>query len=98
MTDTLSPMPDATEGSISGGFIYDNEHPQLQIPFTARVGARRLEGKTLSITEAYVSGLRGSLLACSLSPTLKKLATAASLTTRCVFAIQRRATLHRCAT
>ena len=57
MSDTISPMPYATEGSVSGGFIYENEHPQLQIPFTARVGAHRLEGKTLSITEAYVSGL-----------------------------------------
>jgi len=42
---------------LAGGFIYENEHPQLQIPFSALVGGRRLEGKSLSITEAYVSGL-----------------------------------------
>jgi len=57
MTDTLTPIPDVPEDTVSGGFIYENEHPQLQIPFTARIGARRLEGKTLSITEAFVSGL-----------------------------------------
>ena len=57
MTDTLTPIPDAPDGTVSGGFIYENEHPQLQIPFTACIGARRLEGKTLSITEAFVSGL-----------------------------------------
>lgn len=42
-----------------GGFVYENEHPQLQIPFTAHVGDRRMEGKSLSVTKACVSGLLG---------------------------------------
>ncbi len=43
--------------SVPSGFIYENEHPQLQIPFTAQVGDRRMEGKSISITQALVSGL-----------------------------------------
>ncbi len=58
MTELLSPQRTAQpEESLAGGFVYESEHPQLQIPFSARISGRRLEGKTLSITEAYVSGL-----------------------------------------
>lgn len=44
---------------VPGGFVYENEHPQLQIPFTAHIGERRMEGKSLSVTKACVSGLLG---------------------------------------
>ena len=45
------------EARISNGFIYKDEHPQLQIPFTAQIRDRRLEGKSISVTQAIVSGL-----------------------------------------
>lgn len=58
MSELLSPQPTTQpEENLAGGFIYENEHPQLQLPFSARIAGRRLEGKSLSITEAYVSGL-----------------------------------------
>lgn len=57
MTDTTMPQSEATSDGLSGSFIYESEHPQIPIPFTVRIGERRLEGKTLSITEAYASGL-----------------------------------------
>ncbi|MEM1387119.1 MAG: hypothetical protein AAF748_08955 [Pseudomonadota bacterium] len=36
---------------------HDNEHPQLHLPFTVRIGERRMEGGSLSVTQAIVSGL-----------------------------------------
>jgi len=57
MSETQPTQPTSPDTSVSGGFIYENEHPQLPIPFTARVGDRRLEGNSISITQALVSGL-----------------------------------------
>lgn len=57
MTDTFPSQPDTAPEKVPGGFIYESEHPQLQIPFSVRMEGRKLEGKTLSITEALVSGL-----------------------------------------
>ncbi|WP_371156023.1 hypothetical protein [Jannaschia sp. 2305UL9-9] len=37
-------------------FAHGNEHPQLDLPFTALVDGRELKGRTLSITRAIVSG------------------------------------------
>ncbi|MDO6591920.1 hypothetical protein DS901_12655 [Loktanella sp. D2R18] len=54
MSETQPKSPDAP---VSGGFIYENEHPMLPIPFSARVGDRRVEGNAISITQAQVSGL-----------------------------------------
>ena len=42
---------------VPSGFVYENEHPQLQLPFTAHVGDRRMEGQSLSVMKAHVSGL-----------------------------------------
>ncbi|MEL6838262.1 MAG: hypothetical protein AAFP85_03165 [Pseudomonadota bacterium] len=42
---------------VPGGFVYENEHPQLQLAFSAHIGDRRMEGKSLSVTKACVSGL-----------------------------------------
>ena len=57
MSETQATQPTSPDTQVSGGFIYENEHPQLPIPFTARVGDRRLEGNSISITQALVSGL-----------------------------------------
>ncbi len=43
--------------SIPDGFVFEDEHPQLKLPFTAAIGDRKLEGESLSITKAIVSGL-----------------------------------------
>lgn len=48
-----------TDQQMPGAFIYENEHPQLQVPFSAHVGDRRMEGTSLSVTNARVSGLLG---------------------------------------
>ncbi|MEJ6402673.1 hypothetical protein [Yoonia sp. 2307UL14-13] len=48
-----------TEQQVPGAFIYENEHPQLQVPFSAHIGDRRMEGTSLSVTNARVSGLLG---------------------------------------
>ncbi len=42
---------------VPGAFVYENEHPQLQVPFSVHIGERRMEGKSLSVTKACVSGL-----------------------------------------
>lgn len=46
-----------TNAALPQGFQHDNEHPQLQLPFTARIGERRMEGQGLAVTHAIVSGL-----------------------------------------
>ncbi|MEP3348071.1 MAG: hypothetical protein ABJN34_03670 [Litoreibacter sp.] len=58
MTELTSPQRAThSEENLTGGFVYESEHPQLQMPFSARITGRRLEGKSLSVTEAHVSGL-----------------------------------------
>lgn len=57
MSDTDATLILEPQAQISNGFIYQDEHPQLQIPFTVQVGERRMEGKSISVTHANVSGL-----------------------------------------
>ncbi|WP_341368632.1 hypothetical protein [Yoonia sp. BS5-3] len=57
MSDTQPTQTTEPKAEVSGSFIYETEHPQLALPFTARVGDRRVEGKSISITHAVVSGL-----------------------------------------
>ena len=56
-TDTKMDTQIAKANSIPKNAAFLNEHPQLAVPFSVRIGGRRLEGKTLSVTQAYVSGL-----------------------------------------
>lgn len=57
MSDTQLTQPVNAEAAVARGFIYENEHPLLQMPFAVRIGDRRLEGQSISITQAMVSGL-----------------------------------------
>lgn len=57
MSDTDQKLVMEPESKISSGFIYEDEHPQLQMPFTAQIGDRRFEGTSISVTHAKVSGL-----------------------------------------
>lgn len=57
MSDTQPAQTAEPKPEVSGSFIYETEHPQLALPFTARVGDRRVEGHSISITHAEVSGL-----------------------------------------
>lgn len=58
MTDTQALSTTLPEPvSVSQDFIVKDEHPLLQIPFSAQVGDRRYEGESISITHAVVSGL-----------------------------------------
>lgn len=53
ITQSNEPAPQ----NIPDGFVFEDEHPQLKLPFTAVIGDRKLEGESLSITKAIVSGL-----------------------------------------
>ncbi len=57
MSDTDQMLVLEPENKISSSFVYEDEHPQLQMPFSAQIGDRRLEGKSISVTHAKVSGL-----------------------------------------
>jgi hypothetical protein len=57
MSEIDSTPADTDAQKMPTSFVYDDEHPQIQMPFTAQVGDRRLEGKSISITQALVSGL-----------------------------------------
>jgi len=48
----------SSEGSsaLPTGFAHQGEHPQLDVPFTVLVGSQILEGRSLSLTNAVVSG------------------------------------------
>lgn len=41
--------------SLPPGFVYENEHPVLPVPFKLTMGDARLDGVALSVTAAYVS-------------------------------------------
>ncbi|WP_425052171.1 hypothetical protein [Psychromarinibacter sp. S121] len=53
---TLSDTP-ASRTAVPDGFVHDAEHPQIPVPFTAVIGDRRMEGRSLSVTGAVVTGL-----------------------------------------
>ncbi|MAQ84156.1 MAG: hypothetical protein CMH12_13095 [Maritimibacter sp.] len=53
---TLSDAP-ASRTAVPDGFVHDGEHPQIPVPFTAVIGDRRMEGRSLSVTGAVVTGL-----------------------------------------
>lgn len=63
----------SSEGSVAlpAGFAHAGEHPQLEVPFTALVGSQVLDGRTLSLTGAVVSGdldaeVEGTTVSCAL--------------------------------
>lgn len=43
--------------SLPGNFVYENEHPQINLSFLVLVGDRQLTGKSLSLIEARAQGL-----------------------------------------
>lgn len=57
MSETDQMLVLESESKISSDFVYQDEHPQLQMPFSAQIGDRRLEGTSISVTHAKVSGL-----------------------------------------
>lgn len=46
---------------VPPGFGLENEHPMLSMPFFLKVGAQRIEGKRISVTEIEVAVPKGSI-------------------------------------
>ncbi|GIT91569.1 hypothetical protein JANAI62_20260 [Jannaschia pagri] len=52
----ISPTETLAATALPAGFAHKGEHPQIDLPFTALVGGRKLDGISLSITEALARG------------------------------------------
>lgn len=55
-TELFEPLNSSTE-DVPSGFVFEEEHPQIKLPFSAFVCGRRMEGESLSLTKAELSGL-----------------------------------------
>lgn len=49
-----APRAEPRQAEVPQDFVYDNEHPELPVPFTAVIAGHRLQGCGLSVTAAYV--------------------------------------------